>query len=118
MIQMYREIRGRDFPKAYDIAKKIRELFQQCDFRSVQGATQGKVYAIPEKKQAVVRCTAITSEWEPAMLMDLRVLVDETLNTSQRCALAAQKDYSILGCIKKEAASREREGIVPHYSAL
>ncbi|GAB0205602.1 hypothetical protein GRJ2_003025800 [Grus japonensis] len=49
---------------------------------------------------------------------DLRVLVDEKLNTSQQCTLLAQNINCILGCIKTSMTSRSREVTLPLYSAL
>jgi len=43
---------------------------------------------------------------------DVGVLADKKLNTTQQCALAAQKTNCIPGCIKRSVASRSRKGIL------
>ena len=49
---------------------------------------------------------------------DLSVLLDNTLDVSQQCALGAKKANGIMGCTKKNVNNRSREVIFPLYSAL
>ena len=49
---------------------------------------------------------------------DLGVLVNDKLNMTRQCVLAAQKASCLLGCIPSSAGSRVTEVIMPFYSAL
>ncbi|GAB0196100.1 mitochondrial enolase superfamily member 1 [Grus japonensis] len=53
-----------------------------------------------------------------AVETDLGVLADKKINKSDRCAAAAKKANRMLGCINKGITSRDKEVIIPLYSAL
>jgi len=50
--------------------------------------------------------------------MDLRVLVDSKLHTSQQCALAAKKPSRILRCMKQSISSWSKEVVILLYLML
>ncbi|KAJ7402003.1 hypothetical protein BTVI_90364 [Pitangus sulphuratus] len=79
--------------------------------------TKGKLLHLGQGKSQYKRLGDEQIKSSPAE-KHLQVLVDERLDTSQQCALGAQKANCILGCFKSSVASRSRKVILPLYSTL
>ncbi|PKU45503.1 reverse hypothetical protein [Limosa lapponica baueri] len=63
------------------------------------------------------RLERLRGEWIDSSPVEKDLGVNE-VNISQQCEITAQKANHILGCIKRNVASRAREVILPLYSAL
>ncbi|GAB0207878.1 mitochondrial enolase superfamily member 1 [Grus japonensis] len=101
------------------IQRDLNKLEKRAD-RNLMWFNKGKCQVLhlgrnKPRHQYMLEATQVESSLAEK---DLGVLVDTKLNMSQRCALAVKKANGILGCIRRNVASRLREVILPLYSAL
>jgi len=111
-------LEGRDaIQRDLDKLEKCEHRLGLCEPHEVQqGQVQGPARGSGQSQTQVQAGQRVAREQPSGE--GLGLLMDEKLNMSRQCALAAQKANCILGCIKRSMASRLREGILPLYSAL
>jgi len=100
----------------------VPQLWWKTNFRtsvpqSLEGSCRGFRRHNPDNPQYQYRLGDERIKSSPAE-RDLGVQIDERLDVSRQCALAAQRANCVLGCIKRSMANRLREVILPLYCAL
>ena len=86
--------------------------------RNLMKFRKGKCKVLPLGRNNPRHQYMLGTDWLESSFAE-KVLVDNITNTSQQCTFLVKKASGILGCIRKRAANRSRETILPFfYSAL
>jgi len=104
-----------DTPERWDVIQRDLDKLERWAcvnlYEIPQGQVQGSAHGLGNTLYQY-RLGDEGVESRPAE-KDLGVLMDEKLDNSHPCVLAAQKANCILGCIRRSTASRSREVILP-----
>ena len=109
-----------DRPDGCAAVQKDLDRLEKWSDRNLMVFNKGKRKVLPLGRVSPMHQDRLGTDQPESSFVDkgLEVLMDTKLTMRQQCALAAKKAKSLLACIRKNVASRQRNVILPLCSPL